>query len=241
MATKQQDEYAALRAELLLLVDKATDVWKWSLVATVAIVSGVLLTVFGQSATILCIIKSKPWFLPGVLLLSAGGVVWVLATMLADLEETRDRLGGYLAVFHDQDLEPLSPAKMDLGYHIWNRIEQVTESAVKRSLLRHRRRFYAFSRRLWVYGVLVVAITLLAFALMTLLLNQWRWEALYIGVPLSLGIGAQLWWLGRRGQSGMLFWMHRWLELRRSDEEAFAAALRHCGLSTIAPYRRSAA
>jgi len=232
---RHENEYTALREELLALVDKAFDVWKWSLAAIFAVAGAILLAAFGESQILTKFVTQRPWLLPSVLFGTIAAIIYELTKMLADLEETRDRLGGYVAVFHDQELPVDRLDRRRFGWHVWNRLEHHVPSLLRRPPRGAKRRHYVFTRRLHAYTVLMLLFTMFVFALATVASNQWRWEAAVVGVVLTIPVGIRMSVLESRGQSGLVYWTLRWRELLALDDQALSAALNQVGLFPMAP------
>jgi hypothetical protein len=129
---QRSNEYVALRAELLSLHERAHAVWRWGLTAIVALLGAVVTVVVtiltrNQSLTLLltnCITLS----IALALYLFAAGIVITLANLSASIRNSMNRLGAYLAFFHDQPVS--SPFAYSLGWHIWNRIEKICPSSI---------------------------------------------------------------------------------------------------------------
>jgi hypothetical protein len=223
-------EYEALRSELLLLINRSFDIWKWSLVATCVIVGTIVFAVFGKAPELFNIVREEPWLLSAVIMAFASGTVWTLAGMLIDLEETRDRLGAYLAVFHDQDIEPLPATRRGFRYHLWNRIDQYAPAMPEPCLQSPKRGFYGFSRRLGTYLVLQILFALLVFALLSTATKTAQWSVFLIGMTFSLVVGLHLLSLERKGSRSFQYWNQRWLHIRRLSDEEIRRALSRAGL-----------
>lgn len=223
-------EYEALRSELLLLIDRAFDIWKWSLVTTCVIAGTIVFAIFGKAPELFNIVREQPWLLSAVIMAFVSGTVWTLAGMLIDLEETRDRLGAYLAVFHDQDIEPLPASRRGFRYHLWNRIDQYVPSMPEPCLQSPKRGFYGFSRRLSAYLGLEILFALLVFALLSAATNTIQWSVFLIGMVVSLAVGLYLLSLERRGRRSFQRWNQRWLHIRRLSDEEIRRVLSRAGL-----------
>jgi len=223
-------EYQALRSELLLLIDKAFDIWKWSLVATCVIVGTIVFAVFSKAPELFNIVREQPWLLSVVIMAFASGTAWTLAGMLIDLEETRDRLGAYLAVFHDQDIEPLPADRRGFRYHLWNRIDQYAPPMSETSLQSPKHGFYGFSRRLNTYLGLQILFALILFLLLSAVTKTAQWSVLLIAMVFSLMVGLRLRSLERKGRRSFQYWNQRWLHIRRLSDEKIQQVLSSAGL-----------
>jgi hypothetical protein len=127
---QRSNEYVALRAELLSLHERAHAVWRWGLTAIVALL-GVMVTVLAgidkpDYASLKCFLSTCPHIIALVLYLFAAGIAITLANLSANIRNAMNRLGAYMAVFHDQPVIEASPFACSLGWHIWNRIDKMS-------------------------------------------------------------------------------------------------------------------
>jgi hypothetical protein len=130
-------EYETLRAELLSLQEAASKAWRGGLIGLGAL-SGVLAaSVFGLKGQLLETLRSE--FSGAVVdivflffYMVGLGIAVLEARTAAKAENAADRIGGFLAVFHDLELEGkyIPP----LGWHIWNRIEKASLKDVPNGL-----------------------------------------------------------------------------------------------------------
>ena len=224
------NEYEALRSELLLLINRSLDLWKWSLASIFVLTGTVVFAVFSKSPELLEIVKNQPWLLSAVLMVFVSGTVWTLSDMLIDLEVTRDRLGAYLAIFHDQDLEPLCDKYIGLRYHIWNRIDQYVPHPSDTNLQPPQSGFYGLSRRLGVYLLIEVTLALIIFVLLSAIANTVLWDVLFVGMAFSFFVGLWLRLLEKKMGKSFQYWNYRWLQLRRLPEKEIQSALATAGL-----------
>jgi hypothetical protein len=229
-SSENDKEYSALRDELLVLVGKAFDVWKWSVVSPFALAGAVLLGLSSESSMLTTLARTFPWGTPTLILGIVAAISWVLATLVSDLEETRDRLGSYLAVFHDYDSESLPSDRSSIGYHVWNRIEQSTVSVILRTKAAPRARLYTLSLRFWIYPVIVLGFTIFLNLLIIAVTLEDHTESIYVGVFFSLAIGLISLRFQSKGQSGLTYWTARWREVLELNDDDFVSTLQILGL-----------
>jgi len=224
------NEYEALRSELLLFINSSLDLWKWSLASIFVLTGTVVFAVFSKSPELLNIVKNQPWLLSAALMVFVSGAVWTLSDMLIDLEVTRDRLGAYLAIFHDQDIEPLCEKYIGFRYHIWNRIDQYVPQSSNTNLQPPQSGFYGLSRRLGVYIIIEVTFAMIIFLLLSAITNAILWDVLLVGMAFSFLVGLWLRFLEKKGSKSFQYWNYRWLRLRRLTEKEIQSALAAAGL-----------
>jgi len=224
-------EYKALRSELLLLINKAFDIWKWSLVSVFLLAGAVIFAVFIKPGALLQIVKEHPWVLSMVLMVFLSGTIWTLSEMLIDIEETQHRLGAYLAIFHDQDIEQLRPKLSVLRYHIWTRIDQYVPISTKSDLVPPKRGFYGFSHRLNTYLELQFFFGLLVPILLSVHTTTLQWGSLMIGMVFVFIIGLRLRSLEKKGLNSFPYWNKRWLKIMRLSYDDLQQALTNASLN----------
>lgn len=230
-STDNDKEYNALREELLVLIGKAFDVWKWSVVSPFALAGAILLGLSSETSILTTLARTFPWGTPMLILGIVTAISWVLATLVSDLEETRDRLGSYLAVFHDFDSEPLCTKRAHIGYHVWNRIEQSTVSVIDRQKAAPRARLYTLSLRFWIYPLMVLGFSIFLFFLIVAMTLEGRSESIVVGASFALAIGCIAWRFQTKGQSGLTYWTARWREVRELNDVDFMSTLQTLGLT----------
>jgi len=262
-----QEEYATLREELLSLADRAARTWRWGILAVGAL-SVLLLTQASELGIVAPnsmdqstqpatqVATLGPVLIVALLcvsVLAGTALLSVAARTVFRLEDSADRLGSYLAVFHE--LGTKQAGVPGSSWHVWNRIERALrpkqESMVPSPhaaarfvrATAHGYRGRWTQRDLWVYplGLLALVIAVMLVAVRSGVTNRG-------GAPLValviVAAGSFLWfvrWLRRRlgeGSTRIGEWTLRWIVLWREAHEdpeflstetnAFFARVREC-------------
>jgi hypothetical protein len=130
--TAHNSEYEALRAELLSLNERTFNTWRWGLLELVSLTGLVVIQVATLATSDNVDLRqiSPCWVLGIFIILYALGtsIGYVEARTAERLENAADRIGAFLAVFHDGQ-----PPRVDnFGWHAWNRIERFTRRPEER-------------------------------------------------------------------------------------------------------------
>lgn len=126
-------EYVTLRAELLALNQSAVKTWQRGLLELVALMGLVGSQSLVMQAKLLGVpvdysrevaISFSAIYLLGIL------IGWLEIRAANRLQLHADRIGAFLAVFHD--LRPPRAQHGDVGWHVWNRVERILAGPRKR-------------------------------------------------------------------------------------------------------------
>jgi len=222
--TAHNSEYETLRTELLSLREDAFKAWRWGLLELATLTGVVVAQVVALSVSEKFGLKLEKipedrqfWGAFGILsgLYLLGLVIGLLeARTTARLEKAADRIGGFLAVFHD--LWPPRAPLDNFGWHIWNRIEKVTRNRSKRIIY--------FQDQVWFYVIgLIVYFVILAFLLFLVLDFSLAWKCTKwgaaVGAVLILVFSIVLIILRNKSEKEPVYWTRRWHQLAKDAHE----------------------
>lgn len=230
-------EYESLRQELLLLGERAHDVWRWGLVTMVAVFGAVVVTLVG-------VYDAPARASPGdrvsqfladygtpLALSFAGffaGIAVTMSQLRARINEEMHRIGAYLAVFHEEAAGAVPDAARKLGWHIWNRLDKcVDRPSTKREQELEQRHFHGTSS---VYLLVLVFIVGGTIAVVDAVAGVNRRMSVLGGTAVCIAVAAWLWRLDVKARRDGARWNRRWATLARLDKTRLNTELVRTGL-----------
>jgi hypothetical protein len=134
-------EYDSLRAEILLLQERAHEVWKWGIVSMLALLGVLISTITGLDADsgIFDVVQRYAVLVAAGFLILGAGIALMIVLLSTHIRYVISRIGAYLAVFHD-GAGPDGRDMTRLGWHAWSRVEKAVgglDSLGKLPLTRH--------------------------------------------------------------------------------------------------------
>lgn len=234
-------EYDSLRDELIHLLDRSHDVWKWGLV-TIGAILGTSLTIFlniqnlcfqnfninpTTSSCFKNFSDNVNWliFLIGIIFLLISSSIGFLKYQIDD---TVNRLGAYLAIFHD--IRNNKPT-ITHGWQVWNRIDRFWVKEIKVKEKGKNPRTIEYSGSFSSYAIVVAIAELLIIFLIWIFveLNIITIIISVVGNFLVLIIEAIIFNCGET--RSIIKWNQRWLFLSHLSESEIKEALIDSGIS----------
>lgn len=223
MSSNRPDgEYEALRSEILLLEERAHEVWKWGIVSMLAILGVLVSTLTGldsgsrAAARIIGVIEHQTVLVASAFLILGAGLTVITVRLATDIRTGIGRVGAYLAVFH----EGAGPPGQDmtrLGWHVWNRIEKAAGG--RPSMRLPPTRYFRFHGASRTFTALFLFYCTMVVVLFTALTPAAAMNLTGLGLGISLGVAVAVEYLERRsGQRGTA-WNMRWAQLARASSE----------------------
>ena len=228
-------EYETLRDELLLLFQRAHDVWRWGLITIVTLLGAeivALTAVYGQHRPpgeindLARFLASYGTAVAITLYAFAGGIAVVVWQLYADVLSEMHRIGAYVAVFHD-DGDHVPESARQLGWHVWNRVEKFSTNDLRIDPDIEHRPFHGRAIvYLWLLLVFIIssggmlgALTAAVFSIVAL-----------AGAITLLAVGWRIWFIEKRTRQGSAMWNRRWAALSRTAPEQLGAFVAATGL-----------
>lgn len=209
---KKRSEYVGLRAELLSSHERAYGVWRWGLIAILGTL-GASITTLIEIREDLCELSTTSIYGIAVVLYGfAAAIALTLTTLGANIQDHMYRVGGYLAVFHEQQSSKNRLA-YNLGWHIWNRIEKLRDRFKKIPIDHSEMRGFTFHGDRRVY-VLVLGFFVLCVSGLTSILTKAKFLCLALpGIIVCVVVWIWLRAIDQRGKKGIIQWNQRWVYL----------------------------
>lgn len=178
---------------------------------------------------LLSMVKASPLGISAPLLVLAGAIIWVLSSMVYELENAADRHGGYLAVFHDQNISSLPDWKRNLGWHMWNRIEkhaprQQDETSTAPA------RVYFIQKKLSIYIWVLLFYSFILFGALSMVTGRPEWVSLGLGLVTCVIVAFRLHVLQQKAKERPQVWNRRWATIQLLDEREVNKALLSAGV-----------
>jgi len=237
-------EYKSIRTEMLSAVERAFSFWKWGLVSLFSVCVSVLLTLgetkllidHGSVSVLQATFIQYPVLFAVSLIVFSALIIIVIAWIVCEIQAATDRLGSYLAVFHEGGGH-LSEYKKTIGWHVWNRIEKRPNKSNKRNSKADRGGLIYTPLSLYAYSGILLLLVCMLFGLATVYRGVPQWLILIVGVTALLAVWVLLYLLDRRTRYEPTYWNERWMDLSTRDDDEIEKILKDAAIPGVSSNR----
>lgn len=197
-------EYDTLRSELIQLLNRSHDVWRWGLISMGSIFA---LTITSYFKIISGEIHGYfPYFLLCFgLFLFVGGIAIVMSNQIFQIQNAASRLGAYLAIFHEHNLQKD-------GWHSRNKQEKEPSQT---SSIGDNNQFSLkeYNGPIIVYDLMIFAIYVLFFIMLSSIDPSNAFRFFSWGLLITILVFIELEIAKQKMNNSPIYWYKRWKNL----------------------------